>query len=817
MFVAVLDAPVAGRGPFDGVAGEVLLATIRAVAAAAGEAGDARDRVAVAYVSAEPTPGDRPPKIAVIRERREALLEEVAALDPRVVLAAGSAATTALSGAPRNVVLKKWRGQMRWLDLPRGRRVPWVSTVSAGAVAKSPDLYRDLSADVWKAWTRDAPESAPVVEVVVPTDIESLRASLAVLASATVVSCDVETTGLRPYADELLSVGFGAVYEDLSGYAVIVPRELVSGIWSSYVMNLCWDALYTRDRHRTVLHNGKFDLAFLSQWLGEGIPREALIGDTMLLAYLLDERPNRPTSRCRGVGLKDLAAVRYDAEDYSWDWAAFYKAMREDPASANWDGLYGYQALDVYYTARLWHDLAAEADEESPRLLEAHDQVLIPAAKTLSACELRGAPVDREWLGAFAAWLRRRIERRERVLESVVLTLGAPDGLSIGSPTQVADLMYDVWKMTPDVRRRKHLAPDAEDRSTDKEHIEGAVLKYRSWPTDPDLRRAARWLRTLLRWRADQKNLSTYSETILERADSVGRVHASFWLHGTSTGRISSSDPNLQNIPAVSLSGGKYVERRSGKPTAWPARRGFASAPGWLIVEADFSQLELRVAAALSGDERLRQVFVDGKDIHREVAATMFSKQPEEVTKPERFLAKAVDFGLIYGRTGKAIAKGAEMQYFARELHGRPWDEATADAFIAKFMRGYPQLAAWLTKNAAETLERYYVETPLGRRRRFPFRPRSKWERLAIERQANNTPIQGTASDLCLMAMSRIEARLPPGAYLLFPVHDSIVLEVHEARMAEVEAILREEMEVDFMGVPMAIDVESGTSWADVH
>ena len=132
-------------------------------------------------------------------------------------------------------------------------------------------------------------------------------------------------------------------------------------------------------------------------------------------------------------------------------------------------------------------------------------------------------------------------------------------------------------------------------------------------------------------------------------------------------------------------------------------------------------------------------------------------------------------------------------------------------------MRGSPRLAAWLVSNAADTLKNYYVETAYGRRRRFPMRPRTKWERMAIERQANNTPIQGTASDICLTAMSRIEPRLPEGALLLFPVHDSIVLEVREDLMAEVEAILREEMEGDFMGVPLTIDIESGPSWADVH
>ena len=829
--VIVLDAPVKGRGPFNGVDGEVLLATLQGVAKAAGHAGDVRDSVEVVYVSSEPVPGGRPPKIAVIREQRERLFSEVRVRWPCSVLSVGAAACTALSRSERAVPLTKWRGQMRWLDLG-DVLAPWVPTLSAGSVAKSLDLYRDLAADVWKVWTQEAPLPAPDVEVVVPRDVDALRAALSILGPATVVSCDVETTGFRPHTDQLMSVAFGAIADDLSGYSVVVPRELLG---SREVQNLCWDEVYTRDRHRTVFQNGKFDMAFLSTWFRDDIPRGAFIGDTLLLGHLLDERPNRPTSRCRGLGLKEQAAIRYDYPDYHWDWDAFYKAMREhdswdasgapdeeEPPDADWAGLYYYQSLDVYFTARLWHDLVAEADAESPRLLEAHDTVLVPAAKVLSACELRGAPVDRLWLTEFAGWLRRRIDRRRRVLEAVVGVLGAPDGISIGSPAQIADLMYDVWQMTPDVRRRKHLAPDAEDRSTDKEHIEAAIAKYRDWDGDPRLRRCARWLRTLLRWRADQKNLSTYSETILAKSDADGRVRASFWLHGTATGRLSSSEPNLQNIPAVSLVKGQYVERRSGKPTTWPARRGFAPEPGYSWVEADYSQLELRVAAWLSGDDRLRQVFVDGKDIHLEVASTMFSKPAEEISKPERFLAKAVDFGILYGRTGKAISKGAEMDYLERELHGKRWDEATAEAFIAKFMRGYPQLSAWLASNAAKALADYYVESPFGRRRRFPFKPRTRWERLAIERQANNTPIQSAASDICLQAMWRLDARfsvghLARGAELLFPVHDSICLIVRDDLVAEVTEILREEMEQEVGGVPLTIDVEVGPSWADVH
>jgi DNA polymerase I-like protein with 3'-5' exonuclease and polymerase domains/uracil-DNA glycosylase len=804
LIAVVFDAPTGAeprRTVLDGVAGEIFAATLKSVARYADPGrshADILDEIGIFYAVARPVPGGKAPKVATIRNCNARLMAELEAARPRMVLSVGAAACQALAFA--NVSLRDYRGQMRWLDLPSGGRVPWVATLSPGAVARSTDLYRDLSYDVLKTWTQKEPLPAPDVTIYVPRTSDDLRASVAVLDGFSEVSCDVETTGVRPHRDKLLSVGFGAYYGDNKYVSVIAPYELLD---DPEAREICWDTVFRKTR-RTIFQNGKFDLAFLARWFGEPTPPDALLGDTLLLGHLLDERPNRDNSRVRGLGLKEQAAVRYDQEDYHWDWGAFYATPE---AERDWDGLYGYQSLDVAYTARWWKDLVEEAMAESPRLLDVHDSVVMPGARTLSACELAGAPVDRDWLLEFSHWLRRRIARRESALLRASYDLGFPPDVGIGSPAQIADVMYDVWKMTPDVRR-KHKDKDSvtPDRSTDKEHIEAAIVKYVTC-NDEALVRAARWLRSLLRWRADKKNLSTYSETLLERVDEDGRIRASFLLHGTATGRLSSREPNLQNIPAVDRHGA----------TPYPPRRAFAPPPGYLWVEADYSQLELRVAAWLSGDPDFIRVFAEGKDIHTEVASTMFSKPPEQISKPERFLAKAVDFGILYGRTGEAISKGAEMDYLERKLGGRRWDVPTANAFIAKFMRGYPRLAEWLEENAADAVKNGYVESPFGRRRRFPFKPRTKYEVWAIGRQANNTPIQSAASDLCLMAMARIALRLPEGATVLFPVHDSICLEVRADLMPEVEKILREEMEQTVGGVPLTVDVECGPSWADLH
>jgi DNA polymerase-1 len=300
-------------------------------------------------------------------------------------------------------------------------------------------------------------------------------------------------------------------------------------------------------------------------------------------------------------------------------------------------------------------------------------------------------------------------------------------------------------------------------------------------------------------------------------------VHPSFLLHGAATGRISAVKPAIQTIPAVDDKRDEGPEReyklRDGSWVTHPMRRAFAPAPGRLWVEADYSQLELRVAAAISGDQAFMDVFRSGRDVHREVAAAIFSKDPDDITKPERYLAKAVSFGILYGRSAKALAEGAEMDYaVAEDSTFRRWDEATAEAFIRKFLQSYPDLTAWMSELQETAPVQGYVESPTGRRRRFPLV--TDRELGAIQRQAVNTPVQGEASDICLRAFvalsDEVAASLAGRATMLFPVHDSICMEVEEDCVKPLEVICRSIMEIDFMGCPLTIDFEVGPSWADV-
>lgn len=759
-------------------------------------------------------PGGKTPPIAVLRQEREGLLQRLERLQPDRIVTLGVAAMNGLTGGAPPLQLRKEHGRMRLVGGTPAviGDVPWTPTVDAWRVVKSPDLHRDFANVIYKAITQGAPLPPMDIETHVCWDIDALSASLALLEGASVVACDVETTGLRGYADEITAFGLGATYSDTEGIAIIVPRDLLR---QESAVDLLWDATWSRDR-RTVGHNLKFDQQFIARMFGEWTPRDARIGDTLLLHHLLDERPNQPTTRARGSGLKDLVAQRYDHQ-YGFDFSKPYDELDDAEIAA----LHSYLGEDVAYTTRLWHDLTREAEQENSRVLETHDRLLAPVSRAIAKAETAGAPIDVPWVKETITQLERRAARRQAALEARIVAL-APTMVvtNILAPAQIADVMYDEWSMTPDVRKHGKLVEG--DRSTDQDHIKAAVAKYRTKRyRDTHFWAAAGWLQSLVRLRKDVRLASVYQKQLLDLRDDTDHVHPSFLLHGAATGRISAVAPAIQTIPAVDdkreVNGRKEYKLRDGSWVHRPMRRAFAPAPGRVWVEADYSQLELRVAAGITGDEAFIDVFARERDVHREVAAAIFSKAPEDISKPERYLAKAVSFGILYGRSAKALAGGEEMDFAERELGMTRWTEEIAEAFITKFLRSYPKLEQWIIDQHTNVLRDHYVETPHGRRRRFPLI--TERERAAIERQAVNTPIQGAASDICLDAMWRITMAIEEegiDGHVLFPVHDSICMEVALEDVPRLEALCRRIMEVPFMGCPLKIDFEFGPSWADV-
>lgn len=781
-------------------------ATLEACAAAAGLAD--LEAVVVAAVPDE-QPGGKAPAIGVIRAERDAFLERLQMEAPDAILSLGSAALNALAGGKKAAVLKREHGRMR-LQAETG--LPWVPTIDAWRVVKWTDLHRDFAACAYKIMTQRAPLPAMSIETYVIQDADDLSASVALLEGATVVGLDVETTGLAGWADEVTALGLGAVYDDTSGVAVVVPYQ---SLRDPDILDVLWEEAWRRDR-RSVGHNLKFDQQFIARLFETWTPEEALIGDTLLLAHLLDERPNQPKTRARGSGLKDLVAQRYD-HDYGFDFTKSYEQLTAEEVHE----LHLYLGKDVVYTARLWHDLVRDAEEEGGRVLETHDRLLVPVSRAVARAEVNGAPVDAAWVSSRIAALGERAQRRRSALEAAIRRL-APmtEVTNILAPQQIADVMYDEWSMTPDVRQHGKLVEG--DRSTDQDHIKAAVAKYRTTKyRDTHYWAAAGWLQSLVRLRKDVRLQSVYQKQLLDMRDAADRVHPNFLLHGAATGRISVTQPAIQTIPAVDdreqRNGRWWYKLRDGSWVTEPMRKAFAAKPGRLWVEVDYSQLELRVAAGLTGDEAFIEVFRSGRDVHSEVAAAIFSKAPEDISKPERYLAKAVSFGILYGRSAKAIAGGEEMDFAERELGMKRWTEDIAQAFINKFLRSYPKLQDWITRMHQEVPAAGYVETPHGRRRRFPLV--TERELAAIQRQAVNTPIQGAASDICLTAFVDLTREIETrglDAVVLFPVHDSICIEVAEDQVGPLRLLCLDIMERPFMGCPLKVDFEFGPTWADV-
>jgi DNA polymerase-1 len=299
-----------------------------------------------------------------------------------------------------------------------------------------------------------------------------------------------------------------------------------------------------------------------------------------------------------------------------------------------------------------------------------------------------------------------------------------------------------------------------------------------------------------------QKLLSTYIDVMPEQADAEGRLHAHFSQTGAATGRMSSSNPNLQNIP-VKDSIGREI------------RKGIVATPGFSLVALDYSQIELRVLALLSKDPKLTAVFASGGDIHRATAAEIFGVDPAAVDSEMRRVAKVVNFGILYGMGITALDK----------LIGRGRQEATR--FYSRYFEQFPTIAAYLEKTKRFAEVHGYTETYFGRRRHFAdIRSKIPYIKAAAERMAVNAPIQGTSADIIKMAMGRmhniiLEKKWEKDVFLLMQVHDELVYEIKKEKIAEAVPVIKEVMEGIILpeeanGIPFIVEPKIGQNWGEM-
>lgn len=758
-----------------------------------------------------------PRKKALLRHAmiacRQRLLRELQDAGVERVLSVGPLAYSMLAGEPSLLAITGVRG--RWMPVKkvlnedrRGFSVEDVpdmqvmATYDPSFAMRDPLYFRDIAWDLKKFFSTNGRMPDPDVRIWVPETIAEAKEAHSFLRSAGTIASDVETTGLSPIAESVLAMGFAILDDDdgESATVVIFDEDLLS---KKTTWRLVADLLNDEDIE-LVYHNAKFDLQHIKDNLLErGLPYEPRnIHDTMMLHYTLDERP---IGKYKSHSLEQLARVRYDAPDYGigvkrwleeWAVATPYdrRRMRHE--------LHLYLALDCYYTARLFPDLWNEALAEDEALLDLYDDLLMPATLALADIEYHGILIDRQFYQQARLDLQARLDamlrRIKEQLHALNVSPSLADTFNPGSPKQVRELIYDEFRLPfgLTVDKDGKVYHTARRGGLQEGPTAAPVLKslaYR-FPEYKDI------IDDICEYRNLAKNMGTYVVGLLERVDVDSRMRTSFNLCGTATGRLSSSNPNLQNIPDASHTG---VEIRA----------GFIPPEGHVLIEADYKQLEVRIAAWLSGDDVMRAVFESGRDPHQEIAFSIYNKPKEEVTHYMRWLAKNILFGLLYGRGYESVATGPEQEDIAAR-GGRRWGLEEVKGFYDNLLAQWRRFAAWQKAQKEMGYRDGVIKMPTGRRRRFDFIPPN--DAGYVGRASFNNPIQGTASDFTLDALIKLHARLPEGAHIVLTVHDAIIIECRKDLVDEVTDLIREVMERDTLfdiDVPLLADVEVEERW----
>ena len=401
-----------------------------------------------------------------------------------------------------------------------------------------------------------------------------------------------------------------------------------------------------------------------------------------------------------------------------------------------------------------------------------YNEIEFPLAQVLADMTRTGILVDRAGIEAFGGRMRQELAQ---VLARIQLETGST-GFNPNSPKQLGEMLFDTMGLPHGKKTQRGWSTDAE-----------TLDALRDYPLVEDI----------LQYRAYQKLNSTYVEGLLKVIAEDGRIHTRFNQTEARTGRLSSDNPNLQNIPIRTELGSQL-------------RAYFVAKPGCVLVDADYSQIELRILAHITGDEHMQQAFRSGEDIHRSTAAKIYNLPLDQVTPRLRSSAKAINFGIMYGKGAYSLSK--DIGVTVKE----------ADAFLKNYLSAFPSVSGYMDKTIADARACGYVSTLFGRRRALPELSSSNRNiRASGERMARNTPIQGTAADVIKLAMVRVWRRLRDErmeSRLILTVHDELIVEAPEAEAEKAAQILREEMEgcVQY-AVPLSTDVHTGKNWLEAH
>ncbi len=620
-------------------------------------------------------------------------------------------------------------------------------------------LFRELEFTALLKYVTQEPEKGAVYKTVL-TEAD-LRSLLNTLSSSAELSVDTETTSLDPLTAELVGISFSvqphqAYYLPLGHTYPGAPKQIN--------LHNALSALRPVLENPSIKKTGqnlKYDLLVLGQY---NIAVQGVAFDTMIASYLLN-----PSKASHGLEAIALEYLNYKVTTYEEVTGSGKKQIGFNEVDIETAARYSGEDADI--ALRLKQTLQPKLEEQD--LEKLFREIEMPLMEVLVSMERAGIKVDGEYLGTMS----KKIEKEAAKIEKKIYELAGQE-FNINSPKQLADILFGKLKLLPTKRTKTGF-------STNVDVLE-ELAQVHPLPAE------------ILTYRTLAKLKSTYIDALPSMIHpKTGRLHTSFNQAVTATGRLSSSDPNLQNIP-IRTDMGREI------------RRAFIAELGASLLAADYSQIELRILAHMSSDPALIRTFIEDQDVHTRTASEIFGLPQEEITSEMRRKAKAVNFGIIYGISAFGLAQNIGVS------------NAEAKRYIESYFARYPKVREFLDTTIEDAKTKGYVTTLFGRRR---FIPELTSSTVAVrnfgERTAVNTHIQGTAADIIKVAMIRIHESLAEqglGSKMILQVHDELVFEVPDKEIELMKHLVKEKMEgVLQLSVPIRVDMGVGKNWDEAH
>lgn len=633
----------------------------------------------------------------------------------------------------------------------------WLKQLDSG---KSPANSRGEPKGEVQA--EELPEMSPL-KVDTLLDEESFKQWLEDLAGAEYFAFDTETTSL----DYTKALVVGVSFAVKAGHAAYVPvAHQYPGAPEQLSRQWVLDQLKPLLEDESVLKIGqnlKYDANVLKN---HGINMQGIVHDTMLESYALNSTVTRHNMDALADKYLGHQTIHYDEVAGKGAKQVCFDQVTIEVAAP-------YAAEDADVSLRLHQCLIGKLEAE-PSLMKVYQELEMPLLPVLARMEQTGVLVDERMLQQQSTELAEKIQQLENQAHAV-----AGEAFNLGSPKQIQAILYDKLGL-PILKKTPKGQP-----STAESVLQDLAIDF---PL-PKL---------ILEYRSFSKLRSTYTDKLPKQINPVtGRVHTSYHQAVTATGRLSSSDPNLQNIPVRSEEGRRI-------------RQAFIAEPGYTVLAADYSQIELRIMAHLSQDTGLVKAFQDGLDVHRATAAEVFGVSLEQVEDHQRRSAKAINFGLIYGMSAFGLAKQLGIE------------RGAAQGYINLYFERYPGVKQYMDETRELAREQGYIETLLGRRLYLPdINAKNGQLRQYAERTAINAPMQGTAADIIKLAMIAVDqwmALESPPVRMVMQVHDELVFEVKDDYLEQARSIISQKMsEALKLDVPLIVDVGTGNNWDEAH